>query len=238
MTSANRLQYAESHVLLRPIAKTRYSAGYARKLRLANLLSCELKDPEAIFNEQLSCQSAMNSLRIARAAVWARPAGIRVPLQRRGYAEAVSDKSIYKSQEVVQVNIAADSGDMGVLANHVPVIEQLKPGAVTIIEEDGANKQFFLAGGFAYMLPNNNMDVAAVEGAPLEDFNPDAVKNLLAEAQKVASGSGSEQDIAEAKIEIEVCLAAGLPTPYQSLPYFYPPKPFPDQLFLPPVSKL
>jgi len=31
-----------------------------------------------------------------------------------------------------------------------------------------------------------------------------AVKAQLAEAQKIASGSGSEQDIAEAKIELEV----------------------------------
>lgn len=51
-------------------------------------------------------------------------------------------QSIYKSQDVVQVNIPADSGEMGVLANHVPVIEQLKPGIVDVIEENGS-KQFF-----------------------------------------------------------------------------------------------
>lgn len=43
----------------------------------------------------------------------------------------------------VQVNLPADSGEMGVLANHVPSIEQLKPGLVEIIEESGANTQFF-----------------------------------------------------------------------------------------------
>jgi len=32
---------------------------------------------------------------------------------------------------------------MGVLANHVPSIEQLKPGLVEIIEESGGTKQFF-----------------------------------------------------------------------------------------------
>lgn len=32
---------------------------------------------------------------------------------------------------------------MGVLANHVPSIEQLKPGLVEIIEEAGGSKQFF-----------------------------------------------------------------------------------------------
>jgi hypothetical protein len=43
----------------------------------------------------------------------------------------------------VQVNLAAETGDMGVLANHVPSIEQLKPGLVEIIEESGGSKQFF-----------------------------------------------------------------------------------------------
>ena len=43
----------------------------------------------------------------------------------------------------VQVNIPAESGEMGVLANHVPSIEQLKPGLVEIAEESGGSKQFF-----------------------------------------------------------------------------------------------
>jgi len=46
-------------------------------------------------------------------------------------------------QHSVQVNIPAESGEMGVLANHVPSIEQLKPGLVEVIEESGGNKQFF-----------------------------------------------------------------------------------------------
>ena len=37
----------------------------------------------------------------------------------------------------------AESGEMGVLANHVPSIEQLKPGLVEVIEEAGGSKQFF-----------------------------------------------------------------------------------------------
>ncbi len=43
-----------------------------------------------------------------------------------------------------------------------------------------------------------------MEGYALEDFSIDNVRSQLAEAQKIAGGSGSEQDIAEAKIEIEV----------------------------------
>lgn len=43
----------------------------------------------------------------------------------------------------MQVNIPAESGEMGVLANHVPSIEQLKPGLIEVIEESGGTKQFF-----------------------------------------------------------------------------------------------
>ncbi|EPE07271.1 atp synthase delta mitochondrial [Ophiostoma piceae UAMH 11346] len=169
----------------------------------------------------------MNSMRVARAALRARPAMMPriAAIQRRTYADAVPDKasfpsrnlrafiklslslphqSLYKSQDVVQVNIPAESGDMGVLANHVPSIEQLKPGLVEVIEESGSSKQFFLSGGFATVQPNSVLSINAVEAYPLEDFSAEAVKAQLAEAQKIANGSGSEQDIAEAKIEVEV----------------------------------
>jgi F-type H+-transporting ATPase subunit delta len=159
----------------------------------------------------------MNTLRIAsRVALRARPAvpALRVPLQRRAYADAAPDKiklslslphqTIFKSQDVVQVNIPAESGEMGVLANHVPSIEQLKPGLIEVVEEGGSSKQFFLSGGFATVQPNSILSINAVEGYPLEDFSAEAVKSQIAEAQKVANGSGSEHDIAEAKIELEV----------------------------------
>ena len=156
----------------------------------------------------------MNTLRVARAALRARPTALRVPLQRRTYADAAPDKiklslslphqSIFKSQDVVQVNLPAESGEMGVLANHVPSIEQLKPGLVEVVEESGNSKQFFLSGGFATVQPNSVLSINAVEGYPLEDFSADAVRAQIAEAQKVANGNGSEQDIAEAKIELEV----------------------------------
>lgn len=118
--------------------------------------------------------------------------------------------------------MAAVSGEMGVLASHVPSIEQLSPGLVEVIEESSGNKQFFrtlrhsrpaleetwliglVSGGFATVQPGSVMSINAVEGYPLEDFSAEAVRNQISEAQKIAGGSGSETDIAEAKIELEV----------------------------------
>ncbi|EFE42440.1 hypothetical protein TRV_02805 [Trichophyton verrucosum HKI 0517] len=189
----------------------------------------------------------MFSLRFARPAFRAGATALRAPLSQRTYATAVADKlklslvlpkeTIYKSADVVQVNIAAESGDMGILSSHVPSIEQLKPGLIEIIEEGGQTKKFFrmlypfhptlaqflqlnikpagvlasissffilVAGGFAVMQPDSNLNINAVEGFSLDAFSVDAVKSQLAEAQRLASGTGSEKEIAEAKIQVEV----------------------------------
>lgn len=61
-----------------------------------------------------------------------------------------------------------------------------------------------MSGGFAIVQPDSVLSINAVEGFPLEDFSAEAVNSQISEAQKIASGSGSEQDIAEAKIELEV----------------------------------
>lgn len=61
-----------------------------------------------------------------------------------------------------------------------------------------------MSGGFAIVQPDSQLSINAVEGFPLEDFSAENVRSQLAEAQKIAGGSGSEGDIAEAKIEIEV----------------------------------
>lgn len=58
----------------------------------------------------------MNSLRIARAALRARPAAIRVPLQRRTYAEAVPDKARTFSATVFMIgstNHPTDQAELG-----------------------------------------------------------------------------------------------------------------------------
>jgi F0F1-type ATP synthase epsilon subunit len=46
-------------------------------------------------------------------------------------------------------NIPAVSGDMGILANHVPTVEALRPGLVEVIESAGSSKKFFGASSAA-----------------------------------------------------------------------------------------
>ncbi|THH15638.1 hypothetical protein EW146_g4863 [Bondarzewia mesenterica] len=154
----------------------------------------------------------MSALRLLSSAARRAPRASST-LGRRGYAE-VSDKiklslvlphqSIFTSTDVVQVNLSAATGDMGILANHVPSIEPLRPGVVEVIESGNVSKKWFVSGGFANVHPNNKLTINAVEAVPLEEFSPEAIRANLQEAQKVLGGSASEQDKAEARIEADV----------------------------------
>ncbi|KAG8902500.1 delta subunit of the central stalk of mitochondrial F1F0 ATP synthase, atp16 [Tulasnella sp. 403] len=142
-----------------------------------------------------------------------------VSLGRRGYAEAADKiklslvlphQALYNSQDVVQVNISAATGDMGILANHAPSIEPLRPGLLEVIESTGTSKKFFVSGGFATVHANNSLTINAIEGAPLEDFSAEAVRANLADAQRTLASNGTEAEKAEARIEADV---------YESLQY-------------------
>ena len=61
-----------------------------------------------------------------------------------------------------------------------------------------------MSGGFATVQPGNSLSINAVEAYSLDDFSPEAIRSGLADAQKVASGGGSEEEVAEARIEVEV----------------------------------
>ncbi|KAL0956320.1 hypothetical protein HGRIS_002473 [Hohenbuehelia grisea] len=167
---------------------------------------------QRVSREYANCPTCtfMSSLRLVQAAV--RRAPSTFSLARRGYAEA-SDKiklslvlphqAIFSSQDVVQVNIPAATGDMGILANHVPTIEPLRPGVIEVVEGSGS-KKWFASGGFATVHPNNALTINVVEAAPLEQFSIEAIRTNLQEALKTASGNGSEEDKTEARIEADV----------------------------------
>ena len=116
------------------------------------------------------------------------------------------DQTLVDDQEVTQVNVSASSGDLGILASHVPSVEELRPGLLEVIDSAGS-KKWFVSGGFATIHPNNRLTVNAVEAYSLDQFSPEAVRQGLSEAQRVAGGSGSPEEKAEAEIKVEVFTA-------------------------------
>ncbi|CCC71751.1 hypothetical protein NCAS_0I00830 [Naumovozyma castellii] len=118
---------------------------------------------------------------------------------------ALPHETLYEGAEVKQVNLPAKSGRIGILANHIPTVEQLEPGIVEIFTNANNNevKKFFISGGFATMQPDSTLCVTAVEAFPLDSFSQENVKNLLTEAKKDLNNTDSTI-AAEAQIKINL----------------------------------
>lgn len=134
-------------------------------------------------------------------------------IAKRGYADAATGtlklnfalphETLYQDAVVKQVNIPAIAGRAGILANHVPTVEELGAGLVEVFETSGEKKSFFVSGGVATVSPNSKISVTVVEAFPLDSFSVDAIRSKLAEAQKNLS-SADAKVAAEAAIQVDV----------------------------------
>lgn len=61
----------------------------------------------------------------------------------------------YANANVKQVDVPSFSGSFGILAKHVPTLAVLKPGVVTVYENDGSQKKVFVSSGTVSMLFDN-----------------------------------------------------------------------------------
>ncbi|KAJ3008330.1 delta subunit of the central stalk of mitochondrial F1F0 ATP synthase, atp16 [Thoreauomyces humboldtii] len=138
---------------------------------------------------------ARASLARAYATEAAGPAKLRVSF-------VVPHQTILNNVEATQVNLSSSEGDMGILAEHVPTVAQLKAGTIEVFSPAG-NKKFFASGGFAIINPDSTLNINAVEAFPLEEIDAEAVRRGADDANRRTS-TGSEADRLIAKVELEV----------------------------------
>lgn len=101
------------------------------------------------------------------------------------------------------MNLPSINGALGILANHIPIVERLKPGMLEIISKDGQTELYFVAGGIATVQPGNKLNISAIEAFKPDQFDAQQIKSLIADAQKKAASS-DDVVAAEATIELEV----------------------------------
>lgn len=101
-----------------------------------------------------------------------------------------------------QVNIPGLTGDFGVLPSHVPVLDCLKPGVVSVFTDTGESK-YFVSSGTVTVNGDSTVQIIAEEAVPVEDLDLAAAQaGLDSFTSKVSQGS--DMDKAEAEIGIEV----------------------------------
>ena len=111
------------------------------------------------------------------------------------------------SSSVKQIDVSTLSGSIGILANHVPILAALKPGVVTVHENEGPSKKFFVSSGSVAVNPDSSVQLLAEEAFPLDALDLKAAQDQLAESQRLLASASSEKDKAHAQISVETAEA-------------------------------
>ena len=94
------------------------------------------------------------------------------------------DRSILKS-EASEVTIPSYEGQMGILKDHIPLITFLRPGILSI-NENNEKKLFFVEEGTVEFI-NNNLLILSTTIKSLKDLNKNSIDLLIQNSQKQMS---------------------------------------------------
>jgi F-type H+-transporting ATPase subunit epsilon len=104
------------------------------------------------------------------------------------------------------VALPGESGELGIMPGHTPLITRIKPGAVRIEREDGSEEFVFVAGGILEVQPHHVtvLSDTAIRGKDLDEAKANEARSQAEEALKNAK---SEIDMAMATSELAVLAA-------------------------------
>jgi F-type H+-transporting ATPase subunit epsilon len=123
--------------------------------------------------------------------------------------ELVSPQRLLLSEAVDMVVVPGAEGDFGVLAEHAPLISTVRPGTITVYQNNAVSERIFVAGGFAEVTAER-CTVLAEEAEPIGDIDRAAVESELHVLREDLGAARSDEErqlvefkiaVAEAKIE-------------------------------------
>jgi len=116
-----------------------------------------------------------------------------------------AEQSIF-SGKAKFVSLPGESGELGILHGHTPLITRIRPGSVRIEKEDGDEEFVFVAGGYLEVQPESVIVLAdtAIRGHDLDEAKAAEAKKRAEEAMENRAG---DFDIAHAQSELALAAA-------------------------------
>ena len=122
------------------------------------------------------------------------------------HVDVVSAETLIFSGEAKFVALPGESGELGILPKHTPLITRIKPGAVRIEKADGTEEFVFVAGGILEVQPNVVTVLAdtAIRGKDLDEAKAEEAKKR---AEEVLRNKDASMDYAVAQAELVSAVA-------------------------------
>ena len=120
--------------------------------------------------------------------------------------DVVSAEQSLFSGEAKFVDLPGESGELGVLHCHTPLITRVRPGTVKIVMADDSEETIFVAGGLLEIQPNHVtvLSDTAIRAADLDEAKAEQARRQAEETLRNAKDS---VDIAVVQAELEMLAA-------------------------------
>ena len=123
------------------------------------------------------------------------------------HVDVVSAEESIFSGLVEFVVLPGETGELGILPGHVPLITRIKPGVVRLkVPQQEAEELVFVAGGILEVQPSRVTVLAdtAIRGKDLDEAKASDAKH---KAEEALANRGSELDYARAQAELAEAVA-------------------------------
>ncbi|BBE08200.1 MULTISPECIES: F0F1 ATP synthase subunit epsilon [Mycoavidus] len=120
--------------------------------------------------------------------------------------DVVSAEEQIFSGQAQFVALPGEEGELGILPGHVPLLTRIRPGAVRIELEGGAEEFIFVAGGILEVQPGVVTVLAdtAIRGQDLDQAKAEQARR---EAEEALQNTGSNVEYATAQAELAYAAA-------------------------------
>jgi F-type H+-transporting ATPase subunit epsilon len=122
------------------------------------------------------------------------------------HVDVVSAEASIFSGEAKFVALPGETGELGILPKHTPLITRIKPGAVRIEKTDGSEEFVFVAGGILEVQPDVVTVLAdtAIRGKDLDEAKAEEARKRAEEALR---NKDAAIDYAAAQAELASAVA-------------------------------
>ncbi|AZY50541.1 F0F1 ATP synthase subunit epsilon [Bordetella avium] len=125
------------------------------------------------------------------------------------HVDVVSAEEAIFSGEAKFVVLPGESGELGILPGHTPLISRIRPGTVKIVRADEGEENIFVAGGILEVQPGSVtvLSDTAIRAADLDEARALAAREKAEEALRNAK---DREDIAAVEAELAMLAAQAL----------------------------
>lgn len=108
--------------------------------------------------------------------------------------QIITPEKVVYSDEVEQVSIPTEQGEITVLKNHVPLISVLKAGELKY-KKDSEEFSMAVSGGFVEVRDNNSIVILADTAEHAHEIDLDRAEQARAKAAELMAGERSREDV-------------------------------------------